>query len=524
LTGSEVTIRGIVTRLDSGSGLYLEEPGSDQSANTSNGIFIEHKSLFEDVKPGQQLLLSGRVSELGQARDTLTSLSDISAHQVCASGLELPESALSLPLDSRQREALEGMRVSSRGRLDVTDVYNFHRGEVTFSAGGKLRAPTEDALPGDAAVKMARENRERSLRASLAGTDGPLLHRGSNTPHATGVMGHNGRGQLLLLEHLLSGDLPQTPQLDKPENTVVRVASINLLNFFNGDGAGGGFSAKHGAETYDDFLAQAARIRSVLAEIQPAMIAVQELENDGFGEFSAAHSLLDLLHEAVPVSWSAIETEKDRIGDAAIAVGLFYRADVLEALGTPHVLHSAPFRGLSRQPLAQLFLERSSGTRFLAIANHLKSKGSCPETGINADQRDGQSCWNAARLEAVRALVDWAKELSRQYGVNHVLMLGDMNSYRKEDPIRHFGKNGYTDLAEHSSGLPQYSYLYWGQEGSLDYILATESLLPFVRQALIWHVNADWPQRTELPQPWLRFSDHDPVIADLDFSQAATSD
>jgi len=470
-------------------------------------------------------LLTGRVLERGQSRDTLTSLSGISASQDCAVGLELPDSTLSLPLNSRQREAVESMRISFREHLNVTDVYNLYRGEVTLSVNGTLRIPTEEMLPGKAAANLAKNNRERSIRAGFKQADYPLVRSGSSIPTVTGVMGHNGRGQLLLLEPPLHSDLPPPPELAKPTAATIRVVSMNLLNFFNGDGAGGAFPTERGARNYDDFLAQANRIQSALAVMQPTLIAVQELENDGFGEYSAARSLIDLLNEAVQGEWLVVENQSGKIGNDVITVGLFYRSDILEAVGEPHVLDSPPFRGLSRQPLAQLFRDRTSGAQFFVAGNHLKSKGSCPDSGKNADQHDGQSCWNPSRVEAARALTTWADELAKDVGTQNVLILGDMNAYRKEAPIRAFREAGYTDLVEYLSGLPQYSYVYWGEAGTLDYAFTTEALLNFVHRAEIWHVNAEWPRRVEdLPQPWLRYSDHDPVVLDLDFSQSATSD
>jgi hypothetical protein len=337
-------------------------------------------------------------------------------------------------------------------------------------------------------------------------------------------MGHNGWEQLLLTEQSLSSDLPPPPGLSEPGDRMIRVASMNLLNFFNGDGVGSGFPTERGAKNYDDFLARANRIQSALQVIQPALVAVQELENDGFGEFSAAQSLIDLLNEAVPGKWSVVQTKNGKIGNDLITVGLFYREDILEAVGSPHVLDSLPFRGLSRQPLAQLFREHSSGAEFLVTAAHFKSKGSCPDNGINSNQDDGQGCWNAARVEAAAALINWVGALARNAGTGNALILGDMNSYRQEDPIRTFRNAEYRDLVEHVLGLPQYSYVFWGQAGTLDYAFSTEALLPFVRKAEFWHINADWPQKVELPQPWLRFSDHDPLVVDLDFSHAATSD
>ena len=105
-----------------------------------------------------------------------------------------------------------------------------------------------------------------------------------------------------------------------------------------------------------------------------------------------------------------------------------------------------------------------------------------------------------------------------------MLILGDMNAWRLEDPIRAYRQGGYVELVEALSGLPQHSFLYFGQRGTLDYALASPDLRAMARRATIWHINADWPRDLELPRPWLRMSDHDPVVVDFDFNQRSTSD
>lgn len=524
LVGSEVTIGGIVTRLDDGSGFTLEEPGSDHSPLTSNGIYVEDQFFSGEVKTGQRWLITGQVSERGSKQDTLTTLSAVSHRLLCASGSDLPISRLILPLDSRQREAIESMRVSFRQSLNVADVYGFYRGEVLLSSIHPLRVPTEDAFPGDSAGRLRQSNREHSIQTLLDPSDKALVHRGSRLRQAYGVMGHNGNSQVLFFEGDLRAVSPPPPGLADAGPGITRVVNMNLLNYFNGDGTGHGFPGERGAKSFADFTAQANRIQSALSALQPGILAVQELENDGFGPHSAARSLLKLLEAAVPGDWAVVKTNSGKIGTDHITVGVFYRADLLAALGSPGVLDSAPFRGLSRQPLAQLFRDRASGVTFLLVANHLKSKGSCPESGRNSDQGDGQGCWNPMRVEAAAAVAEWAIQRARTAGTEHVIILGDMNAYRNEDPIQAFRQLDFTELVEHYSGLPQYSYVYRGESGTLDYIFTTGSVLDFVRHAEIWHVNSGWPQKTDLPQPWLRFSDHDPVLLDLDFSQAATSD
>jgi predicted extracellular nuclease len=69
-----------------------------------------------------------------------------------------------------------------------------------------------------------------------------------------------------------------------------------------------------------------------------------------------------------------------------------------------------------------------------------------------------------------------------------------------------------------------YSFVYYGQHGTLDYAFASKALAQRVQQAFIWNVNADFPANIELPEPWLRFSDHDPVVVDFSLRHSNTSD
>ena len=127
-------------------------------------------------------------------------------------------------------------------------------------------------------------------------------------------------------------------------------------------------------------------------------------------------------------------------------------------------------------------------------------------------------------MEAVQSLWPGLQELAGKAGTRQVLIMGDMNAWRGEDPIHAFRKGGYVELVETLAGLPQHSFVYFGQRGTLDYAFASPALLESVRQAAIWHINSDWPSGMRLPEPWLRMSDHDPVVVDVDFSQPATSD
>jgi hypothetical protein len=416
------------------------------------------------------------------------------------------------------------MRVRFDSDFEVADVYNAGRGQWTLAAGGPLRIPTELAAPGEAAAEIARANRERSLSVQLSEDVNPARPVGARLQGVTGVLGHDGRGQRLLLEGLPAVEDPGAPDAPPRATGALRLVGLNLLNYFNGDGRGGGFPTERGARTPDDFTAQQSRLKAALAQLQPHLLAVQELENDGFGPHSAARSLQALLRAATGTAWSVVDPGVGPLGGDVITVGLFYRADRLVPLGPAETLGSTPFAGLSRQPLAQRFSVRGGESSLWIVVNHLKSKGGCPETGPNRDRGDGQGCWNPARLAAARALTEWLQSLIARSGTDRALVLGDMNAWRQEEPIQAFRQAGYRDLVALRSGLPQYSYVYFGQRGTLDYAFASPSLEPLTQAAFIWHINADMPRGLTLPQPWLRASDHDPVVVDLDFSQASTSD
>jgi len=522
LSGSKVIVRGVVTRVEPHRGFYLEQTEGD--GNASRAIFVADELLSRTVRTAQELALSALVEERGGGRDTLTSLSAVDAMAVCSQQAVVPLTTVSLPLNARQREALEGMRLALGDPLFLSDHYDARHGEWTLSTGEPLRMPTEDADPGDAATRLAHQNRAGAIEIILPGPDRPAVPVGASVSGVQGVLGQHEDKQRLLLEQVPRVSAATPAVIDPPAPGRLRIVSLNLLNFFNGDARGGGLPTARGARSPAEFQAQQARTAAGLERLQPHLLAVQELENDGFGPRSAARSLLDLLNSGEASDWAVVDPGTGRIGGDVITVGLFYRRHALEPLGAAALLSDAPFKGRSRVPVTQLFRDRASGSTFLVAVNHLKSKGSCPDAGPDADQGDGQGCWNASRTEAVRSLLPWLQGLADESGTSQVLILGDMNAWRREDPIRAFHQGGYSELVESVAGLPQHSFLYFGQRGTLDYAWASPALARHARHAAIWHINADWPSDMALPQPWLRLSDHDPVVIDFDFSQAETSD
>ena len=133
------------------------------------------------------------------------------------------------------------------------------------------------------------------------------------------------------------------------------------------------------------------------------------------------------------------------------------------------------------------------------------------------------------RVAAAEKMTAWVKSISESSGISHSLILGDMNAYRQEDPIEVIRAAGFIELMDREGGGDDdtdrvYSFIYKGQAGTMDYAFASPSLQQRVQRAFIWNVNAALPANMEMPQPWMRFSDHDPVVIDIRLRQSKTSD
>ena len=134
---------------------------------------------------------------------------------------------------------------------------------------------------------------------------------------------------------------------------------MNLHNYFNGDGKGQGFPTPRGAETNGEFQQQRDRIGAAIGSLDPHVLAVMELENDGFGPYSAAQDFIKLASMASQKDWAVTRPVEDNTGIDLITVGIFYRTDQLKAIGPAQTLSGGGVR--TQPPTAGTAISTTAG-------------------------------------------------------------------------------------------------------------------------------------------------------------------
>jgi predicted extracellular nuclease len=576
VAGQTVTVRGTVVGDYEGPqpalrGFYLQD-GGDGDSSTSDGIFVFDNGA-NLVSNGDLVEVTGPASEFQGQTQLSASATGIS---VCGPGSAGPTDVTLPRATAADLEPYEGMLVRFHQTLTVTEHFQLGRfGQVVVSSGGRLRQPTADIRATDQAAVQAAQNANDRNRliiddANQAQNPDPIvfgrggaplsaantLRGGDTVTDPVGVLsytwaGNAASGNAYRLRPIgsLGGTALFDPVNERPAAPPatgtggVRVASANLLNFFNTFtgcrfGTLGGPADCRGATDATEYQRQLAKEVASLRFLNADVVGYMEMENDGYGPDSAVRALVDALNAADgPGTWAFIDADAatgvvDVAGTDAIKAGLLYRtASVTPVAGATFVDQNALFE---RRPIAQTFTT-ASGARFTVIANHFKSKGSCPASGPDTDQGDGQSCWNPHRTAQANELASWvAGTVVPGAGDPDVLIVGDLNSYAGEDPIAALETAGYTNVVKAFHGSDAYSYVFDGQWGYLDYVLASASIAGQITGAGDAHHNADEPSvldyNTDFKSPGqvtslyapdrFRTSDHDPVLVGLNLGAA----
>lgn len=566
----EVVTEGVVVGdfRDGGiNGLFIQDPVGDSDVSTSDGIFIE-TSLTEELDLGDII----RVEGIAEENFGLTQI-DASSIQVCETGGLPPlPTVFTLPaIDELDFEKHEGMLITIPQNLVIAEYFNFDRfGEIVLSTE---RFMTYTAINEPDVLGYAESIEEYFLN-KITLDDGrsgqnpdPAIHpngleftlenkfRGGDlVSNVTGVLDY--AFDLYRIQPVQGADYtavntrPETYNLTESD---MKIASFNVLNYFTTiDNSGpicgpSGNLGCRGADTDEEFTRQRAKIISAMSEIDADIFGLMEIENDRPG-LDPDYPVVDLvagLNDLVGAgTYDYVST--GAIGTDAIKQALIYKPGEVTPVGDFQVLDSSvdpKFVDTKNRPtLAQTFMDVSTGESITVAVNHLKSKGSdCEDLG-DPDLNDGAGNCNITRREAAEAMVDWLADETHFPGVENVLIIGDLNSYDKEEPIDAIKEGAddtldtgddYVDLIYQILGENAYGYVFDGKTGYLDYAMANKALEDNVEDVTIWHINADEPDLIDYDMTFkqsaqdalyapdaYRSSDHDPVIVTLSFPVA----
>ncbi|RBW52173.1 endonuclease [Marinobacter sp. F3R11] len=538
LVGERVTVEGILTfdaRSDGGfGGFYLQQADgeTDNNPETSEALFVFTRK--KTGAPGKRLRVTGTVKEF----HGLTELTNIQSITSCDSA-PLPQAQPLTLLWPRALESLENMRIQVPKPLTVIDSWNLTRfGELALAASDQV-VPTEYMEPGPEVIQIADRSRHqrvllddgRSVRYPNpvpwpAGglSDENTVRSGDKVLGLAGVLDYRfGAWRIQPEEAPVFESVnrrPSAPQ--RPAEPHLRIMTMNLQNYFNGDGKGGDFPTSRGAATYAAQKIQHRRLAEALQRPDPDILAVTELENDGYSETSAIAQLAG----ALGPEWTFVATP-GADGHDQIRTGLLYRQDRIVAEAQPVRLNTGPFSTSGRPPVAQTFRPEGQRLAIQVVVPHLKSKSCQGATAANRDRSDGQGCYAERRTEAAHALAKWVKQLPQVPDLAGTLITGDLNSYFREAPLQVLQQAGFTSMVHHfypctAQQCTHYTYRYKGEKGSLDYALASRQLKPRIINATTWSINADEPAplyyKNNLPgttESLWRSSDHNPVITDI---------
>jgi uncharacterized protein len=523
-------------------GFFIQEEDADADANpgTSEGIFVFCSTCPVDVAVGDLVRVTGASSEFfGMSQLTASTVDSVS---VLSSGNPLPTAAaLELPVPGvptgdlaaatayiyAYYEAFEGMLVTFPSTLSVSEYFELARyGQVVLREGGRphtftaVNEPTELGyinhqidLASRTIILDDEDNRQNRPVDTpntpyfypVPGLSIDNYFRGGDTiTNLTGVLHWSFAGQTgtdawrirpvtEVFEYVFTPDNPRPAVPDVGGS--LKVASFNVLNYFltidttasNDVGTCGpsGTMDCRGADSAQELERQRTKLLAALLAIDADVFGFMEMENT-----PGVEPLADIV-AGLP-GYDYIDT--GAIGTDAIRVGIIYKGSTVVPVGDYAILDGTVdprFNdGRNRPALAQSFEEIGTGARFTVVVNHLKSKGSGCGPGDD-DTTTGQGNCNLTRTLAAQAMADWLATDPTGSGDADVLIIGDLNSYAKEDPIVALENAGYSNLVSLFGGPSAYSYVFDGQLGYLDHALSSPTLTPQVTGVAEWHINAD---------------------------------
>ncbi|MEU5107899.1 MULTISPECIES: lamin tail domain-containing protein [unclassified Streptomyces] len=548
--GKTVTnVPGVVTgvRSTGSKGYWIQDPEGDGNAATSEGVFVFTGSATPQVKVGDSVLVSAKVTEYypGGKNSGTQSVTELSAPTavVLSSGNKLPDAevidAATLPeayapqaqggnIESLELkpdayaldwlEAHEGMRVRI-GDSRVVGATNAY-GETWITT-----KPKQNPTPRGGTVLTGYDNPNsgRLLIASLTGDQLKANVGDTLTGTTEGPVDYANYGgynvQATALGKVTSGGL--TPEVAKKgKANEVSVATYNVENLDPTD-----------PQSKFDRLAEGV-VKNLAT---PDIVSLEEIQdNNGAKDDGtvAADKTIAQFIDAIKAAggptydWRSVDPVNDQDGgepggnirnvflfnpqrvsfvdrpggDATTAVEVVKDGNKGARLSVSpgRINPTSDAWKSSRKPLVGEFTFR--GEKLFVVGNHFNSKGGDqPGHGAFQPPTLGSETQRTAQAKEVNTFVSGLLAKDRQA---RVVVLGDMNDFQFSKPLATLTEGGVlTDLINTLPVGERYSYVYDGNAQTLDHILVSPAIKK--PEYDVVHINAEFSDQT---------SDHDPQV------------
>ncbi|OAN18125.1 nuclease [Photobacterium jeanii] len=540
ISDDEYLVQGVVSAVSTSltKGFFLYAPDGDEL--TSDGIFIKTGGVVSEEMVGQEICVKGFVEEKygqTQVKATDDKWEIVNATPVKPKAVDLKR----IPSDGqyfrKTLERHEGMLVRLTDNMDESTKenetmrvsrtfsydYDGNRNNMVLAYKRPNMQPNQEHVAGsDGSIAQDRQNNDYRLyvETDQKAADGEIpfypdfndketvakgkdyIRVDDSITGLEGVISYSYGDYRLMATNTISGknithntDRKAKPQLNDSTTSdkfAIRIATQNVLNYFNSPfgGPDNPRNDNRGADSELEFRHQHAKIVKAINSLDADIIGLMEIENNGFGNYSAITELVNAVNEYYyKENYSSRNDERsthnqyvfvgfdsdgnmlldefDSIGSDAITSGLLYRPSKVsleQAKIIPMPSQQAPMitypngsaivgkkgeirengKNYQRDTIAATFRIANTGKKLTVSVNHLKSKGStCWEDwqgwesweGFDPVKHDVKNADFQGSCENFRvaAAYQLGKEMAKIGGDR--VIIGDMNSYAHEDPM-----------------------------------------------------------------------------------------
>ncbi|XXM74620.1 5'-nucleotidase C-terminal domain-containing protein [Lysinibacillus sphaericus] len=549
-------VEGIVTHVEDASNFYMQDPNADDNPKTSEALLVYKPS--HGVQVGDHVKVDGQVKEwvldgYGEKLETDLAMTELNAQYgnvvVDSSGNELPEALVigedvtppTEVIDNDQfgefdpqqdgidfYESLEGMRVALENPM-ITGPQKY--GElpvITEQVEGK--AYTKEGAP-----LLTKENQNPERMFLLLDNRDFVAKTGDQfNGTVNGVVSYGFSNFKILVNE---DELPElnerefTPEVTtiEKDNDELSIASYNIENFAAADTEKRDKLAKSMVENLNS----------------PDIIGLVEVLDES-GETDDGTVKADANYKALSdavagfggptYKWTEIAPQDKQDGGVPggnIRVGYLYNpervtlADAPKGDATTAVSYddgsltvnpgridpTNPAFEDSRKSLAAEF--EFNGEEVIVIANHFNSKGGDePLFGKNQPPVLGSE---TQRMQIAEVINSFVSDIHTKNEDANVVVLGDLNDFEFSNPLQKLKGDVLTNLVEKLPENERYTYTYQGNAQVLDHMLVSNRLAAGAEFDI---VNFNSPYMEEHG----RASDHDALVAQLDFTEEETNE